>query len=587
MNKLQGLFNKFKKPRIIFLIIGICLVLFLTFYFFVIFRGAREIRKDLSEILPADTLFYLSIRNLDKIISDVETSKFFQYFQKSSLYNILQLSGSFKHYKENKEEWESDIRQKIDREFIKKWFGKHIVIAAIPNEDLIPGLIVMSRTGIGFEEKLAELIAQYFPFLKLGKYKYKGILITAYKGEESKKSLFYIRFGQTVILSPMTEDDSYIKKIIDLALIQEPNSLASNQEFDKNYRIGYNDEGIEVYIKVNELWESLFNNDEAKEYIEQKLKPQDQFAFTDFISQFNTYMLSLKIKKNIFVNWKYTFNKDYLFYELQKAYPIEKYETKLIRYADKDAILFFAYSPIEWMYKFGIEPKDGRDLRGFPGYIRSYFNKIKNKFDIDLENEVIPHLDKEFGIIATPLDNPNLIPFSTLVFVKVKDKDGVDIVMSKLLKKIAKDYKYKAVLFKTTLGDFSIKYLNIMFGLANFGYTFIDDYLVLMLNIEGFNKALKVSKGNLESLADNNDYQVVKKDFESKMNTWTYLDCQKLSEITRNSPALKSYIMQISDEEKLNTVLAILDAIGHIDKLSGTGLNIKNGRACKWIVYME
>jgi hypothetical protein len=45
--------------------------------------------------------------------------------------------------------------------------------------------------------------------------------------------------------------------------------------------------------------------------------------------------------------------------------------------------------------------------------------------------------------------------------------------------------------------------------------------------------------------------------------------------------------MQISDEEKLNTVLSILDAIGHINKLSGTNLNIENGRVCKRIIYME
>jgi len=583
----QSLRNKFKKFRIIIFIVGLCLIFFLTFYLFIIFRGAKELRRDLSEILPADTLFYLSIRNLDKIIGDVEESEFFKYFQKSSLYGILQLSGSYRHYQKNKEEWESDIRQKIDREFIKKWFGKHTILAVISSEDEIPGLIIMSRTGIGFEEKLAELIAQYFPLLKLEKYKYKNILITAYKDKKVEKSLFYIRFGQTIILSIMTKDDSYIKRIIDLALSKNSESLATNPEFDRNYRIKYNDEGVEVYIKVNDLWEKLFNNDESRKYIEQKMKPELQFAVTDFLSQFHTYVLSLKIKKNIFVNWKYTFNKDYLFYDVQKAYPMEKYESRLIRYVDKDAMLFFVHLPIEWAYKLGIEPKVGREIRGLPIYFKSILDDMKKEYNVDIENSIVPRLDNEIAMIATPLDNPNLIPFSSLVFIKVKDKKAIDVMMNKLLKEIAKKYKYKAVLFKTTLENCSIQYLNIMFGLANFGYTFIDDYLVIMINIEGLNKALKVSRGALESIADNNEYQGAKKDFQSKTNTQIYIDFKKLSKITQNSSALKSYIMQISDEEKLNTVLAILDAIGHINKLSGTDVNIENGRVCKWIIYME
>ena len=166
---------KRKKKIMVIALLGVT-VLLLAFLLYVNQRGGQDYTEELARLLPADTPAYISLRNLNTLWTRIESMQFAQELGASgALSRLLMSSKEWQRLQQKTHRFERRTTLRLGERFIKRWFGRHVVFAliAVPDAEQ-PGLLLLSKTRLGFEEKLAELVAQLYPGLKLRTERYRG-----------------------------------------------------------------------------------------------------------------------------------------------------------------------------------------------------------------------------------------------------------------------------------------------------------------------------------------------------------------------------------------------------------------------------
>ncbi len=230
------------------------------FYVYIQRRTGPDYVRPFPTLLPAETAAYASLKDLTTLWQRFTSLKIYQELAESAELSTLLLSSKdLGKWRKKLTRLEYKTRLKLGREFILKWLGRDVAVAMMPplKENAPPGILVMSKTRIGFEEKLAELVAQYYPELRLETRKYRGTLINRYRGEKSTRSFSYLRFGRTVFLSLRSTDTALLKQIVDLNLDTSLPRLATQQDFRDYESRASTKGGISVFLRPQKFVQFL------------------------------------------------------------------------------------------------------------------------------------------------------------------------------------------------------------------------------------------------------------------------------------------------------------------------------------------
>lgn len=217
---------KIALPLIVFLAI--------SFYLFIQYRTGPDYTQHFARLLPPETAAFASLQDFSTIWNQVSSLKVTsQIMESEELSYLLVSSEDIQDWKKNLSEIEYKTRMDLGKDFILKWLGQDVAVALVPpgTDSAPPGILVMSKTRIGFEEKLAELVALYYPDLNLETESWKGVSIHRYRGKKEYRSFAYLRFGRTVILSLRSSDISLLQKIVDLKKDKDLPCLHGSQHF--------------------------------------------------------------------------------------------------------------------------------------------------------------------------------------------------------------------------------------------------------------------------------------------------------------------------------------------------------------------
>jgi len=232
------------------------LILVLAFYLWIQFRTGHDYKDHFAKLLPPDTAAFASLSDLEGLWNRITSLKVYQEITESEeLAYLLLSSEDIQKWKNNLSQIEYKTRMDLGKNFILRWLGQDVAIALVPPESLTapPGILVMSKTRIGFEEKLAEFIALYYPDLDLKTESYKRVSIHQYKGKKKFRSFSYLRFGRTVILSLRSSDISLLRKIVDLKKDKDPPSLYTSEYFKQYLASLKPNAGISLFINKDNM----------------------------------------------------------------------------------------------------------------------------------------------------------------------------------------------------------------------------------------------------------------------------------------------------------------------------------------------
>ncbi|MCD6384455.1 hypothetical protein J7M23_01635, partial [Candidatus Sumerlaeota bacterium] len=225
-----------KIRRRIILLLLLWVILFFSFVLLYISeRGGEDYTKDLASLIPGDSVLYITINDLDEVIKRVALSTYVQrWIENGAVDLVLEKNKRWEKWQKKKKKYAFLLPYDSEIEFVNRWMGKQVVGAIVYAEGSTrPGIIVATRTKIGFEEKLATFVLEHYPELGLQKEKYKGKQIVIYKGKKEKRGFCYTLFGRTVVLSLRSPSPVYIRKIIDTYYAGEEHSLSGVKRFKK------------------------------------------------------------------------------------------------------------------------------------------------------------------------------------------------------------------------------------------------------------------------------------------------------------------------------------------------------------------
>jgi hypothetical protein len=202
--------------RRIYRLAGICVLLLVAalvaFALFLRARSGKDYRGDLAALLPARTAVYLSLEDLNGLWDRVAPLKIHDALGKK-------LRASWLIDDEDSDPGEdatleSQVKGGLLRRFIRRWFGRSVVAAMFSVEGRVePAFVVLAKTDMGFEENLAQLVADCYPSLAFEEEVFNDVRLLRYRGEKPDESLTFCRFGRTVAIGLMSDSFEPLKAI--------------------------------------------------------------------------------------------------------------------------------------------------------------------------------------------------------------------------------------------------------------------------------------------------------------------------------------------------------------------------------------
>ena len=200
-------------------------------------RTGPDYVRHFARLMPPETAAFVSLRDFSGLWDQASSlGVYHEIMESDELGRVLISSDDYREWKNQLSEIEYKTRMQLGRDFLLKWMGQELAAAIVPpsSPDAPPSILVMSRTRIGFEEKLAEFVAGYYPDLNLERQKFKNVTINRYKGKENTRSFSYLRFGRTVFLTIRSPDTTLLKRIVDLKNDRSLPRLYDREDF-RNY----------------------------------------------------------------------------------------------------------------------------------------------------------------------------------------------------------------------------------------------------------------------------------------------------------------------------------------------------------------
>lgn len=198
-------------------------------------RSGPEFEGELASLLPPNTVFYFSFNQPAQFLDGFERSRLWLEWERTgAMRAALDRKERLAKLQRNVEKIERFTPYTVKDRIVKRWLGHHFVVALVPppRPGLPPGIIVLAKTDTGFEEDLAQFVAENFPDVRRQKSDSPaGESITLYRGSKPHRSLAFVRFGRTVALSLRSPETAYLEDMIRRRHDPEGGSLASVASF--------------------------------------------------------------------------------------------------------------------------------------------------------------------------------------------------------------------------------------------------------------------------------------------------------------------------------------------------------------------
>jgi len=400
LSLVKNLKKKLFRIIILFFIIVSAIVIFIVMY--ISRRGGADYTGPLANLLPAETIAYGSIKNLHGLWETAASKKnILSLTESPELDSLLSSYKKIGKWEKKLGRFENKSHLKLGKEFLLKWFGDDVAVALVPTREKStpPTFLVMSKTRIGFEEKLAEFIAQLYPDLRLDSLSYRRTKIQRYIGKEDTGSFSYLRFGRTVFLSLYTSDTTALKYVIDLKLEPTLPRLYTRTNFQQyKSEIGTKD-GISLFILPGETLKYLANAENLPTVL------------TNSLSLYEYMHLNVTLDKDLLISI-------FLKYKTSIPAPLPPADFMSMNYISRRAILFLGfkdrqlYEMLSWIFNAILSSKDA-------DYFSQLFQKVINQeFSLSVER-------LEPGLIL-PMAEANL-------FMNVKNSNRADQQLKKIL----------------------------------------------------------------------------------------------------------------------------------------------------------
>lgn len=388
--------------RILICLFIIVSIIVISMIVYISHRGGEDYTGHFANLLPAETIAYGSIKNLRGLWETAASRKTIRSLTESS--ELDSLLSSYKKIGK----WEKKLGRfgnkshlRLGKEFLLKWFGDDVAVALVPSQEKItpPTFLIMSKTRIGFEEKLAEFVAQLYPDLRLDSLSYRGTKIQRYIGKEDTGSFSYLRFGRTVILSLYTSDTAALKYAIDLKMKPALPSLYNQNDFQYyKSEIGIKD-GISLFFLPGETLKYLADAENTPTFL------------TNSMSLYDYMHLNITMDKDLLISL-------FLKYKTPVPAPLPPADFMSMNYISRRAILFLGFKDrrlhemLSWIFNATLSSKDA-------DYLSQLIQKIINQ---------------ELSLCVERLEPGLLLPMAEAnLFMNVKDSNRADQELKKIL----------------------------------------------------------------------------------------------------------------------------------------------------------
>ncbi|HNY26321.1 MAG TPA: DUF3352 domain-containing protein [Candidatus Sumerlaeota bacterium] len=197
-------------------------------------RSGRNYYGEPETLLPPDTAVLATWRQLGQFIEHLNQLKALQQIQQDEDFLALLLADpDWRKLQNEKDKARYKFLKTAAHDFIQTWFGREFSLALLPPQTgkkgtESGGLIAIARTDLGFEENLAEFVAQCYPELSIEERRYRGHRLYRYNAEKSKRAFSYCRFGDTVVVSFRSADWGWLERVIDRKLAYVSTGSSAN-----------------------------------------------------------------------------------------------------------------------------------------------------------------------------------------------------------------------------------------------------------------------------------------------------------------------------------------------------------------------
>ncbi len=494
-----------RKTRLVLSVLLGCSILLLGFLIYVNRRGGPDYTEELARLLPADTPAYISLRNLKTLWERIESMQFARELGTSgALSRLLLSSEDWQRLQQKKHRFERRTTFRLGERFIKRWFGRHVVFALIPVPNTEqPGLLLLSKTQLGFEEKLAELVAQLYPGLKLRTEHYRGSLINLYDAEKAKHAFSYLRFGRTVVLSLRSNNTAYLKHVIDLKVENSQNTLADSKKFQQAFAGMEKAEGLICYIIPQLCLRSLGALPSVT--IHKRFPEQTRASLAKMLEHHDYWRVVFSVHNGFVGDFHFRY----------KATAQALSGASAASMIAKPSALSFL--PIDSLGFFQVQGPDLRKsltelvafLELFPSIIpEAWLGDVEVASSINPVRDLFPYMDNEMTLALCNIQPGLLFPqFTAELFVKTSDTDAVRQFLGQRVQQIRLGEQIFP-LEETHVENHTIRSCQTPFG--PIGYGFLESYLVVMLETKTLAKNLAVQASPHNNIMANNLYKQVR-----------------------------------------------------------------------------
>ena len=495
----------------------------IIFIFYIHFRGAPEYTEDIAKLLPQDTIIYLSVVDLAGLINEISELKICEELNKSEDFAAFLLkSDEWKKIKKQKSKFEKATKIRLTREFFEKWFGQHLVVALmnIP-EQKTPGIVFVSRTKMGFEEKLAEFVAQIFPELFLQTSSYRGVTLNLYDAPKSTRSFSFMRFGRTVVLSIRSRNLDYLKRIIDQKELKNNNEcLADNPEFKSAFEGMESNRGLVLFFHPDRLFSAIFNfqSEKKQKAKESEISKSLKLLFKPY--DFGCLKIALELR-GLDVSGKFHYSNDIA--SSKKNDFINRVSQQKSGGKDSFSLVVFRkkiskqlhYDSLITLRAYGKNSLNAiqsiidslKEMHNFSKIYEALVSQISSAFNIDVKKTIPAVIGDGIAISFRSVVPTPLFPVvSAGIFFEISDlnkvkriitsiKKGVVIEGKQVVPDVEKNYENEILTINTPLYPISLSQTN--------------DILVIALDKNFVKEAIELTVKNEKSIKDNPVYKKI------------------------------------------------------------------------------
>ncbi len=225
-------------------------------------RSGRNYYGEPETLLPPDTAVVATWRQFGQFLDRLNQLKALEQIrQDEDLLALLLTDPDWRRLQSEKDKARYKLLKSAAHDFVKTWFGREFTLALLPppinqTDSDLGGLIAIARTDLGFEENLAEFVAQCYPELALEEHRYRGHRLYRYNAPKTRRAFCYCRFGSTVVVSLRSADWRWLEQVIDRKSASdstETDNLAQTSVFADYAAERKRQAGLDVFVAPQSL----------------------------------------------------------------------------------------------------------------------------------------------------------------------------------------------------------------------------------------------------------------------------------------------------------------------------------------------